>query len=104
MPVLHGGPDWKQPEWSTVNWIGDWHAEAGWTLENHYHDCDEYWYILEGKVRAQEDGEDIILGPGDILVTEAGQWHEVVEVLEDARWVYFSTAYKGLCRPGHLTG
>ncbi len=71
-------------------------------FDNHYHDCDEYWVIFEGRVIAVSEQKLYILGPGDCLVTGMGHHHDLLQVIESLRGVYFETTFEGQRRSGHL--
>jgi mannose-6-phosphate isomerase-like protein (cupin superfamily) len=102
MPVVRS-ETWQLPEWSSLTALGVYTARLGSSCENHYHDNDEYWLVLEGRVRAESEGQEYLLGPGDCLCTERGQWHRYTEVFEEARWVVIATELQGEKRAGHLT-
>jgi mannose-6-phosphate isomerase-like protein (cupin superfamily) len=72
------------------------------SLDNHYHDCDEYWIIVEGRGVAVSEGEPHELGPGDCLATGMGHHHDMAQVLEPITGVYFETTLEGRKRHGHL--
>lgn len=73
-------------------------------FDNHYHDCDEYWFILEGHCRVASAGKFYDVGPGDCIATGMGWHHDVLSVKdgEVVRAVWFEGALKGLRRSGHL--
>ena len=58
----------------------------GCTIPRHEHQRSEEIYVLSGKVRLNED----VLGPGDIVRTEAGESHEA-EALEETRLLVVNT-------------
>lgn len=45
-------------------------------FDNHYHDFDEYWLILEGRGVAFSEGQFYSVGPGDLVLTQAGVNHD----------------------------
>ena len=71
-------------------------------LELHFHDGDEFWFLVEGRVRVLSEGEEYVLHPGEALYTPAGQDHTILEVVEDAVVVWMEGELKGRRRPGHL--
>jgi mannose-6-phosphate isomerase-like protein (cupin superfamily) len=71
-------------------------------FDSHYHDCDEYWIILEGRGVAVSEGQRYEIGPGDCLATGMGHHHDLVEVLETIRGFFFETTLEGQKRRGHL--
>lgn len=43
---------------------------------NHSHDVDKKDTVLEGRFRMRAQGEEFVLGPGDMLLVPAGVVHE----------------------------
>jgi mannose-6-phosphate isomerase-like protein (cupin superfamily) len=70
--------------------------------ESHYHDCDEFIFMIEGKMLIRSEGIDYVLVPGDVLVTRMGDKHEILEILEDTTLFWLETELKGQKRLGHL--
>ena len=68
----------------------------------HYHDCDEYWIILEGRGAAVIEDMHFPVGPGDCVAIGRGFHHDFPQVSEPIRAAYFETTLEGLKRPGHL--
>ena len=74
-----------------------------WTnFDCHFHDCDEYWVIVEGQARAVSEGKTYEVKPGDCLATGMGYHHDLPLVHEPLRGVYFETTLEGQKRRGHL--
>lgn len=71
-------------------------------IDNHYHDCDEYWIILEGRGTAVSEGRHYQVGPGDCLATGMGHHHDFPLVDEPVKAVFFETTLAGQRRRGHL--
>jgi mannose-6-phosphate isomerase-like protein (cupin superfamily) len=71
-------------------------------FDSHYHDCDEYWIILEGRGVAVSEGKRYVVGPGDCVATGMGHHHDFPEVFEPVRAAYFETTLEGQRRRGHL--
>ena len=71
-------------------------------FDNHYHDCDEYWIIFEGRGLAVSEGQEYEVGPGDCVVTGMGHHHDLPQVHEPIGAVYFETTLEGEKRLGHL--
>jgi len=64
--------------------------EPGNSMGMHTHvDEGEFFYILKGSVKITEDGEEIILRPGDTLYTPAGGSH-LIEVDGDETVEYLA--------------
>ena len=71
-------------------------------FDNHYHDCDEYWIILEGTAEAVTEGKHFEIGPGDSVATRMGHPHDIPIAHGPYRAVYFETTVEGRKRHGHL--
>jgi len=71
-------------------------------IDNHYHDCDEYWIIFEGKGTAVSEGKHYEVEPGDCVATGMGHHHDFPLVSEPVKAVYFETTLQGKKRRGHL--
>jgi len=71
-------------------------------VDNHYHDCDEYWIILQGHGLAVSEGRTYEVGPGDCVATGMGHHHDLPRLLEPLRLLYFETTLEGRKRSGHL--
>jgi mannose-6-phosphate isomerase-like protein (cupin superfamily) len=72
------------------------------SFDNHYHDCDEYWIVLDGKGIAVSEGESYEVGSGDCIATGMGHHHDFPQVFEAIRAVYFETTIEGKKRRGYL--
>jgi len=69
----------------------------------HFHDCDEYWLITNGKARVRCGDEEAIMQRGDLLCAEMGTLHHTIEVLEEPfEGVYLEMELRGKKRTGHL--
>jgi mannose-6-phosphate isomerase-like protein (cupin superfamily) len=71
-------------------------------FDNHYHDFDEVWIILEGEALAVSEGKNYKLKAGDCLLTPMGYHHDMPEVYKEIKGIYFETSLKGKKRSGHL--
>ena len=71
-------------------------------IDRHYHDCDEYWIIYEGRGRAMSEGKFYDVGPGDCVATGMGHHHDFPEDYEPVKAVYMETDLEGQKRKGHL--
>lgn len=89
------------PAWSEVRAYGVNTLAVGQEVEPHFHDCHEYWIIISGRGRATSEGVPYELGPGDMLLTEAGQEHSLV-VTEPMVAAYFYGTMPAHGRWGHL--
>lgn len=71
-------------------------------FDRHYHDCDEYWIVVEGSGTAMSEETLYEVGPGDCLAIGMGHHHDFPLVKEPVRAVYFETTLEGQKRRGHL--
>lgn len=102
MPIIQGkntteaAPDYTY--WGLV------HFKAGQRniTEPHFHDCDEFVFMVSGKMTMRSEGILYTLEGGDVLVTRAGFVHEVVEIIEDTCYFWAEGELRGLKRTGHL--
>ena len=109
MPVVRCedfGTD-RAPDWATVRGgivgMDCWRAGAGETVELHFHDCEEFWFVLEGEARVMDEGEEATVGPGDVVCTHMGDEHAVLEILKvPYSHVWVECNLRGKKRTGHL--
>lgn len=78
------------------------HYEKETGIDQHYHDCDEYWIIYEGRGTAMSEGKFYDVQPGDCLAIGMGWHHDFPKVQESVKAVYFETTMEGQKRRGHL--
>jgi len=71
-------------------------------FDNHFHDCDEYWIVIEGSGIAVSEGKHYEIGPGDCVATRMGDHHDLPIVHETLTAIFFETTLRGQKRPGHL--
>lgn len=102
MPIITTAEHDVKPEWVRFSSWGIYRAPRGSSCEVHYHDCDEYWLVVEGRARVMTEGVEYEVGPGDMVATRRGDEHVVLEVLEDVVWVFLTDELQGEKRPGHL--
>lgn len=58
--------------------IAEWSAEVDpqWIAPSHkHHECDEAWYVLEGELEFQVDGELLTAKTGDMVWAKKGSVH-----------------------------
>jgi len=70
----------------------------------HYHDCQCYWLALEGEGIISIGDEQMRLQPGQVAVTPAGVYHDILEVQEPMKIAMFQTTLTGQQRTGNLVG
>lgn len=71
-------------------------------FDKHFHDCDEYWIIIEGKGLVVSEGVRYRVQAGDCVITRAGEHHDFPIVDEPILAVWFEGSMVGKKRPGHL--
>lgn len=71
-------------------------------VDSHYHDCDEYWILLEGSATVVVDGEAAGFTPGDCLCIGMGRHHDMPHAPKPVRAVFFETGLEREKRVGHL--
>lgn len=71
-------------------------------FDNHFHDCDEYWIIVNGSGKISTEGKLFEIESGNCVVTQAGIHHDFIDIYKTVHGVYFETSLKGLKREGHL--
>lgn len=71
-------------------------------IDAHYHDCQEFWLLLEGAATAVVDGQHIDMRPGDCLPIPMGAVHDMPDASQPVKAVYFETTLRRQKRTGHL--
>ena len=73
------------------------------SVELHFHDSEEFWFVLKGKARIVTEGAEHVVQPGDVVCTHRGDEHAILEVL-DAPYeqVWLECNLRGRKRKGHL--
>jgi len=72
------------------------------SVDSHYHDCDEYWILLEGTGEAVVGARRFPLCRGDCLAIGMGHHHDFPNAPEPVKAVFFETTLEGEKRVGHL--
>ena len=102
MPIIQGPnadePTAEFPHWGLVKRKKGQKSD----IELHYHDCDEFYFMVEGKCVARSEGKIYTLEKGDLLATRMGDEHEILEFLEDTVIFWIEAELKGKKREGHL--
>ena len=106
MPIIEPGnwlnPD-NRPEWAEIATIGRFAvAPEGGRFDRHFHDDHEVWFIWEGKGKVFLEGAERYVQAGDIVLTRAGDTHDIVEVYETLRGFFTETGHPAGGRTGHL--
>lgn len=89
------------PDFSMVKAYGVDTIIAGKGCEPHFHDCDEYWIIVEGRAKVILDDEETEVRAGDMVITPMGSEHQIIAI-EETTVVWFEGELRGQKRPGHL--
>lgn len=71
-------------------------------IDRHYHDCDEYWIILDGTGEVVVDDRHAKVSPGDCLCIGTGHPHDFPLIDTPVKAVFFETTLYGRKRTGHL--
>jgi len=71
-------------------------------VDRHYHDCDEYWIILEGSGEVAVDDRHSHVAPGDCLCIGMGHPHDFPYTEQEVKAVFFETTLQARKRTGHL--
>jgi len=101
MPIYRAGQEKRLPEWSEFSgWGIDTHP-PGTLIERHHHDHDEIVIIALGKMLVRTEGGETVLGPGDSVLTRAGEEHEWL-ALEETVAVHVAPRLQQGKKPGHL--
>ncbi|OHV78895.1 hypothetical protein [Ensifer sp. LCM 4579] len=71
-------------------------------FDSHYHDCDEYWVIVEGAGTVVVGSHSFDVEVGDCVPIGMGHHHDLPQVLTSVKGAYFETTLEGKKRFGHL--
>lgn len=71
-------------------------------IDNHFHDCDEYWIVFQGCGEVVSEKKHYEVGVGDCLAIGMGWHHDFPRVDAPVKAVYFETTMQGEKRRGHL--
>jgi len=103
MPVINMKNLHEHPEFPFHAFGVHFFAPDEYPSDCHYHDCDEWWIALSGKVRVMSGGKEYIITAGDIVWTRMGEEHQLLEIIEAPYGVaYLEEKLRGQKRPGHL--
>ncbi|MBS7707714.1 cupin domain-containing protein [Chelatococcus asaccharovorans] len=71
-------------------------------VDSHYHDCDEYWILLEGRATVVVGDQTMDMRPGDCVSIGMGHHHDMPLAPEPIKAVFFETTLQRDKRIGHL--
>lgn len=72
------------------------------SVDSHYHDCDEYWILLEGRATVVVGEEATEMRNGDCLCIGMGRRHDMSHAPEPVKAIFFETSLERERRAGHL--
>ena len=72
------------------------------SIDSHYHDCDEYWIVLEGAGTVVVGDRHMKVAAGDCVPIGMGHHHDLPLVSAPVKAVYFETTLQRQKRVGHL--
>ncbi len=72
------------------------------TFDNHFHDCDEFWIIVDGAGEIVTEGKRYKVNQADCIYTKAGDHHDFPIVEKEIKGIWFETSLTGKMREGHL--
>jgi mannose-6-phosphate isomerase-like protein (cupin superfamily) len=100
--IVRGLSPETRPAWSDVTSAGIFRLEPGGRFDRHYHDCDEYWLVFDGRAVVTVGTRSHTVERGDIVCTQTGVEHDVesVDGVLEAFWFEGRTPPGG--RIGHL--
>ena len=71
-------------------------------IDAHFHDCQEFWLLLDGEATVVVGAGHAPMRPGDCLPIPMGAMHDMPDAPQPAKAVYFETTLRGRKRTGHL--
>ena len=91
------------PEWSKVSLCGLVKLKVGESEPDyHFHDCDEYFIVTEGRGMVLLEGVECEMSSGDVVCIPLGGKHLISKVLEELHLVFVYFEPRGLRRFGHI--
>jgi mannose-6-phosphate isomerase-like protein (cupin superfamily) len=75
---------------------------SGARFDRHHHDDHELWLITKGRAKVFTDGGEAYVQTGDVVMTRAGDPHDVLEVYEELEGIFVETGHPRGGRTGHL--
>jgi len=97
----------RAPAWvkiqGGINAMGCSTRDKGGTVEPHFHDAEEFWFVLNGKAKVMTEGEEYIVEKGDVVCTHKGDEHAILAIAEAPyTQVWIECNLRGKKRRGHL--
>ena len=97
----------RAPDWCKITGgvaaMGCSTREGNKLVEPHFHDAEEFWFVLAGKARVMTEGEEDTVEPGDVVCTHMGDEHAILEIVEAPyTQVWIECNLRGQGRRGHL--
>jgi len=97
----------RAPQWCKVAGgicaMGFSARDPGGTVELHFHDYEEFWFVVKGQARVVTEGQESVAAPGDIVCTHMGEEHAILEVVQAPyQQVWIACNRRGPGRKGHL--
>jgi len=107
VPVFDLTSGWVNPDcrpaWLGVTAIGRFALPAkGARFDRHHHDDHELWLIVRGKAKVVTEQSEHYVQAGDVVMTQAGDAHDIVEIYEELEGFFVETGHPPGGRPGHL--
>ncbi|MHB9036988.1 MAG: cupin domain-containing protein [Armatimonadota bacterium] len=104
MPVLKHAEWHKKPGWCSFSDYGICRMSAGeFEPDYHFHDCDEYFFVIDGRAVVRLECQDYEIGEGDAVLIPMEAGHQILEIKEDLTILWIYDELKGLKRTGHVT-
>ena len=95
--------EFSRPQWCKFSNCGLYKLSKGKGEEDyHYHDCDEYFILTEGKARLLLEGKEYDIASGDCVCIPMGGKHQILKALENLALIWIYDELKGERRKGHI--
>lgn len=97
----------RAPEWAKIaggiDAMGYFKLDTNSPVEPHFHDNEEFWFVLNGKAKIMTEGKEYLVEKGDVVCTHKGDEHAIIEVIEvPYAHVWIGCNLRGKKRMGHL--
>ena len=95
------------PEWCRIEegicGMGVWSCGPDGQVEPHFHDNEEFWFVTRGRARIVTEGQEQVVGKGDVVCTRMGDEHAILNAIEAPyEHVWIACNRRGTGRSGHL--